>query len=301
MIRRLLSLVIYTQTTLIGLVAFLYPFWLPAIHQSGAAGAGSAHADDAPLMLTLLVGLCFAVLLLEVQGQTISTKTIALLGILVAINAALRFISVAIPGPGGFSPIFFLIALTGYVFGARFGFLMGALTLLVSALITGGVGPWLPYQMFTAGWMGLSMPLCRPLVWLLPKNGRWGQAGWGEILILAAFAGLWGLGYGMIMNIWFWPFANGAADQSWAPGMSFATTLQHYSVFYVATSRFWDMLRLLGNVVLIGAFGLPTLRVLRRFQQRFTFVYQPLPAGSTESLADKRTIDAPPMRAGSIL
>ena len=278
MIRRTLSFVIYTQTTLIGMVAFLYPFWLPALHQSAAAGAGSAHADDAPLMLTLLVGLCFAVLLLEVQGQLINTKTIALLGILVAINAALRFVSVAIPGPGGFSPIFFLIALTGYVFGARFGFLMGALTLLVSALITGGVGPWLPYQMFTAGWMGLSMPLCRPLVRLLPTSARWGRNGWGEIMILAGFAGLWGLLYGAIMNIWFWPFATGAADQTWLPGMSLATTLQHYSAFYVATSRLWDMLRLVGNVVLILAFGLPTLRVLRRFQQRFEFVYQPLPS-----------------------
>ena len=48
------------------------------------------------------------------------------------------------------------LILGGYVFGARFGFLFGAFALLVSALITGGVGPWLPYQMFAAGWMGLS-------------------------------------------------------------------------------------------------------------------------------------------------
>ncbi len=274
MIRRMLSGVIYVQTTLIGMVAFLYPFWLPAVSQRTAAGAGAAHADDAPLMLTLLVGLCFAVLLLEVQGQMINTKTVALLGILVAINAALRFVSVAMPGPGGFSPIFFLIALTGYVFGARFGFLMGALTLLVSALITGGVGPWLPYQMFTAGWMGLSMPLCRPFVRLIRAEKRW-----GEIIVLAAFAGLWGLLYGAMMNIWFWPFASGAPDQSWTPGMSFATTLQHYAVFYAATSRFWDLLRLAGNMVLILTFGLPTLRALRRFKQRFEFVYQPAPVG----------------------
>ena len=47
--------------------------------------------------------------------------------------------------------------------GVPSAFLLGVLTLLVSAILTGGVGPWLPYQMFTAGWVGLSAPLCRPV------------------------------------------------------------------------------------------------------------------------------------------
>ena len=63
---------------------------------------------------------------------------------LVAVNATLRFLEVALPGPGGFSPIFPLIVLAGYVFGGRFGFLMGALTLLVSAIVTGASGPGCP-------------------------------------------------------------------------------------------------------------------------------------------------------------
>ena len=36
---------------------------------------------------------------------------------------------------------------------------MGALTLFTSAIITGGVGPWLPGQMFVAGWVGMSVRL----------------------------------------------------------------------------------------------------------------------------------------------
>jgi energy-coupling factor transport system substrate-specific component len=263
------SFLIYGVTTLIGVVAFLYPFWLPAVTQEGQSGL--AHAGDAPLMLTLLVGLAFAVLLLEVQTTAGSAKMVALLGVLVAINSVLRFADAAIPGPGGFSPVFVLMVLGGYVYGARVGFLLGVLTFLVSALITGGVGPWLPYQMFTAGWVGLSAPFCRPLVRML----GW-QEQWGEVLLLALLGGLWGLLYGVIMNLWFWPYAAGGADQYWTPGLGLVTTLQRYTLFYVTTSFVWDAMRAIGNGLLILAFGRAILRVLRRFHARFTYAYAPL-------------------------
>jgi energy-coupling factor transport system substrate-specific component len=226
-----------------------------------------------PLMLTLLLGLCLAVLLYESQGQTINTKLIALLGVLVAINAALRFIEVAIPGPGGFSPIFFLIILTGYIYGSRFGFLMGSLTMFVSALVTGGVGPWLPSQMFAAGWAGMSATLCRPIVHILNLEDRR-----GEVVLLALFGIWWGFMYGFIMNLWSWPFIAGPAEQYWTPGAGFTEILRRYLTYYAVTSLGWDILRAIGNALLIMSFGLPTLRALRRFQRRFDFDYQPNPA-----------------------
>lgn len=259
---------VMTLTTAIGLVAFFYPFWLPVLAQT--AHSPAARALDAPLFLTILVGLAFAVLLLEVQAAALSAKVVALLGVLVAINAVLRFVDVAVPGPGGFSPIFVLIILGGYVFGARIGFLLGVLTLLVSALITGGMGPWLPYQMFTAGWVGLSAPLCRPLVAAL--GGHRG----GEVWLLAIFGGVWGLLFGALMNVWFWPLVMGSPDQYWTPGIGLADTLQRYLTFYVATSLLWDFLRLAGNVALILVFGPSLLRLLRRFEQRFTFTHTPV-------------------------
>ena len=273
---RLLQLAVYGLSTALGAAAFLYPFWLPAVSQS--PWTGQAHAADAPLTLTLLVGLCFAVLLVEVQGEATSAKFVALLGILVAINAVLRFAEVAIPGPGGFSPIFFLVALTGYVYGGRFGFLMGALTLFVSALMTGTAGPWLPYQMFTAGWLGLSAPLCRWPVRALQMEGRR-----GEVAVLAVFSGLWGMLYGVIMNVWFWPFAAGPAEQYWQPGIGVAETLKRYAAFYTATSLVWDLMRAGGNAALMVAFGLPVLRVLRRFHRRFAFRYCPDSAAGREA------------------
>ena len=227
-------------------------------------------------MMTFLLGLCLLVILNEAQGQMKNTKLIALLGILVAINSALRFIETAIPGPGGFSPIFFLIILVGYVFGGRIGFLMGALTLLVSALVTGGVGPWLPAQMFTAGWVGMSTILLRILI--KPFEDR--QPGMNrlytktEICILAGFGLSWGFLYGGIMNLWQWPFIVGPQSQSFKAGMGFLATLRHYLAYYLVTSLVWDLLAAAGNVILILALGNPALRALRRFRQRFEFTYQ---------------------------
>src|SRR5688500_10692661 len=114
--QRLGSTLVYVLTTLIGVVAFLYPFWLPAAIQNNE---GLAHANDAPLLLTILVGLAFAVLLLEMQTAAGSAKMVALLGVLVAINSVLRFADAAIPGPGGFTPVFVLVLLAGYVYGGR--------------------------------------------------------------------------------------------------------------------------------------------------------------------------------------
>ncbi|MCJ7619127.1 MAG: ECF transporter S component, partial [Anaerolineae bacterium] len=173
--------------------------------------------------------------------------------------AALRLI----PGPAGFTAMLFLPILCGYAFGADFGFLLGALSLLVSAIITGGMGPWLPYQMFSAGWMGMAS------AWL-PQLRRFGRA---EVLMLALWGAALGLLFGAIMNLWFWPYLMdlGPSSTQWQPGSGAWATLGRYAAFYLATSLWWDMGRALGNLLLILLFGVPILRVLRRFQARFQF------------------------------
>jgi len=272
---RIFSLVIYLAATISGLLVLLYPFFLPAI--SIRTGFGTYRAGELPVIMTLLLGLCLLVLLVESQGPMRNTKLIALLGVLVAINSALRFIETAIPGPGGFTPVFFLIILVGYVFGGRVGFLMGALTMLVSALVTGGVGPWLPGQMFTAGWVGMSAVLLRPITrWSVQKFGQVISSRVNpEILVLAVFGFLWGFLYGAIMNLWQWPFIMGPQAQSWAAGLGITETLQRYLAFYLVTSLVWDAIAAMGNAVLMLAFGAPALKALRRFQNRFAFNYIP--------------------------
>ena len=104
MIRHSLSFLFYLLSGVIGLVAFTYPFLLPV------------HRQDAPLLTLILLLLCLGALFVEMQGQTLNARIISALGVLIASIATLRFIEVAIPGPGGFSPIFAPIILTSYIF-----------------------------------------------------------------------------------------------------------------------------------------------------------------------------------------
>jgi energy-coupling factor transport system substrate-specific component len=257
--QNLLTASIYALIGLIGLAAFTYPFFLPRL----AVETNDFRAEMAPMLTLVLLVICLGVLLLEVQGQAVSSKMVAALGVLVAASAALRFLEVSIPGPGGFSPIFVPVIFAGYVFGSRFGLLMGTMTLFVSALITGGVGPWLPYQMFVAGWIGLTAG------WLPhPNNPRL------ELTMLIGVGIAWGILYGLIMNLYFWPFIGIGAGQSWDQDAGLGQAAGGFAAFYVTTSLAWDLARAAGNALLILVLGLPTIRALSRFHDKFRFRIQ---------------------------
>lgn len=254
---RSMSGLILGLASLIGLVAFLYPFFLTALPQS--VTRANAHAEDAPLMTILLVALCLGAVLATLNAGEMNTKIVAVLGMLAGVNAVLR----AVPGPAGFAAVFALPVLCGYIYGATFGFLLGALSLLASAFIGGGVGPWLPYQMLAVGWVGMSS------AWL-PRLDAHPRA---EVLMLGVWGLLWGFVFGALMNIWFWPyvFQPQQAALYWQPGMSLGEALRSYGLFYVVTSLWWDVGRAAGNALLLWAFGRPLLKLLRRFQRRFHF------------------------------
>lgn len=257
--RRASSIVVLTLASMGGLAAFLYPFLIPGLRQF--ADENAAHSDIAPIIFAGVTVLCLGAMLITISedhGGVARSKTVALLGVLVAIDATLRLV----PSLAGASPVFLLIMLVGVVFGSSMGFQMGALTILLSAFITGGIGPWLPFQMLASGWMGMSAG------WL-PRLSSARR----RLLMLALFGGVWGLLFGALMNIWFWPFtAPGAgADASlyWSPTLSGGETITRYLRFYVVTSLAFDAFRAIGNILLVLALGGPILRLLERYKSRF--------------------------------
>ncbi len=240
-----------------GLAAFLYPFLLPALN-SAASASGEPRATEAPLVLGIVSAACLVVVLIEISSPTrrnlLGSRSVALLAALVALDALMRLV----PTVAGASPVFGLILLVGVAFGPASGFTMGSLTLLVSAMVTGGVGPWLPYQMLAAGWVGLTAGWFRGL--------RRSPAG---PLVLALLAGTWGLLYGALMNLYSWPFLAPGIDAGggiyWEPGAGFGETIERYRAYYVATSLTHDLFRAAANVAFVVLLGPAVLRLLDRF------------------------------------
>ena len=201
----------------------------------------------------------------ETATRRLDSRRLALLAALAAIDAGLRLSLVS--GIAGFSPLFFLILCSGYVFGPSFGFLTGATSLLASAVATGGLGPWLPYEMFAAGWVGAIAGMVRP------RHAR--VPGWRDLLVLSLVGVVTGYAYGAATDIWDWAtFYRGVPDLGWTPGVAPAAAAARFLRFYAVTSLTWDTFRAVGNVVMVLALGLPILTALSRFRERFTVTYE---------------------------
>ncbi|MET0913961.1 MAG: ECF transporter S component, partial [Acidimicrobiales bacterium] len=182
--------------------------------------------------------------------------TIAVLAVLSAMAGVLRLVDL----PGGGSGIFFLIVLAGAAYGPRFGLLLGLGAMSTSALITGGMGPWLPFQMLALAWMGAGAGFVGRMTRRLPVPA--------EVVILAGYGWVWGFLYGAIMNIWFWPYLAGQGALAWEPGLGFYGTLERYWHFYTVTSLAWDAAAAMTNAALILLTGRVALRTFRRFEAR---------------------------------
>lgn len=265
--RRPLFALILALSGALGLWALARPFLDPAATAAARAAnsaRAAARADDAALVFLLLAALCAVTVVAALETRRGDARTVAALGVLLAINAVLRLV----PGPPGFSAVFLLPILCGYALGPAFGFLLGALTMLVSAVLASGLGPWLPFQMLAAGWVGLASG------WL-PDLGRRPRL---ELAALAAWGAAAGLAYGALTNLWFWPFltadAAGAPGVTWQPGLGLRAAAARYGAFYLATSLWWDLGRAAGNSAFVLLAGRPVLRLLRRFAERFRFAVE---------------------------
>jgi energy-coupling factor transport system substrate-specific component len=248
---RLRASVLLASASVLGLVAFCWPLLVHA-----HAGENSAHSVDAPWVFVALVPLLLAIIVSEISEGSLDAKAVALLGILAACGAALRIPS---PGIDGFEPLWFLVILSGRVYGRGFGFVMGASVIFVSALITGGVGPWMPFEMLGGAWMGLAAGC-------LPR-----ATGTRELVLLAGYAVVACLLYGALLNLWFWPFLAGGTTFGFLPGAGFVDNLHRFVLFDLTTSLGFDIPRAATNAVLILVLGRPVLGALRRVSKRAAF------------------------------
>lgn len=234
---------------------------------------------DQPFIFLALLPVLIMVVLAEFTEDGMDAKVLAMLGVLTAINAVLRGVSA---GTGGIELVFFLLILGGRVFGAGFGFALGCTSLFASALLTGGVGPWLPFQMLAAAWVGMGAGL-------LPRRlrGRWEIAALVGYGIFAAYA------FGLLMNLSSWPFTLGievpghTGSLSFVPGDPLLENLRRFGVYTLLTSTgSFDTGRAITNAVAIVVLGPAVLTTLRRAARRATvvrsLVVRPARVGSSD-------------------
>ncbi|QPL92167.1 ECF transporter S component [Streptomyces clavuligerus] len=234
---------------LLGLVAFFWPF-VVAPRRLGAQWAP-------PLIFGALLLLVLAVVLSEIAEGGIDSKALAMLGVLSAVNAALRPLGA---GTAGVETVFFLLVLAGRVYGPGFGFVLGCTSLFASALITGGVGPWMPYQMFGCAFVGM-------LAGLLPR-----ASGRAEVLMLALYGSFSGYLFGFLLNLSFWPFSvDPGSSIAYLPGLPFTEQWQRYIAFDIATSLGWDTGRAVTTFVCVLLAGPAVLATFRRAARRAHF------------------------------
>lgn len=259
--------------SLTGVFMFCWPLFV----RVPASSVG--HSSDAPLLFVLVLPFLVAIVLASFAEGGMDSKALAMLGVLSAVIAALRPLGAGI---AGVELVFFVLVLAGRVFGPGFGFVLGCTSMFASGLLTAGVGPWLPFQMLAAAWIGLGAGV-------LPARVRDGH----EIAMLVAYGVVAAYLYGFLMNLWFWPYAlGGGTDLSFVPGDPLLDNVHRFVVYTVTTSTLgWDTGRAFTNAVAIVVVGPAVLATLRRASRRASFgalptFHPPTPQQGPESVGE---------------
>ncbi|WP_139489495.1 ECF transporter S component [Brevibacillus dissolubilis] len=207
------------------------------------------------LSLGLLIGIAslFALVLIWFEKSKTDEKKLAVIATLGAVAAVARI-------PFGFlpnvQPTTFLVMLSGYVFGVRVGFLVGAIAAVLSNMYF-GQGPWTLWQMLSwglagafGGGLGKVMErkgedtVLRPLLATTAKK-------WTFVL----FCALWGYLFGWIMNLWY--IVSQGKYANW--GTFFGAYVSSFS---------FDTAHAVGNFVFASLFAVSFARIFARYHRK---------------------------------
>lgn len=187
-----------------------------------------------------VIGCVLIIFFMRFELRSISGREIVLLAMLAAIASVARVPFAALPSV---QPTTFIIILTGLVFGAESGFLVGAVAAIVSNIFL-GQGPWTPWQMFAWGMIGVSAGLLR--------NTWWVKKMWG----LCTFGFIWGFLFGWFMNMWI--LVSNLESFSWS-----------YVLAIYSGSVYFDLAHSLSNVFFLFIFATSWTKVLERFKRKY--------------------------------
>lgn len=191
------------------------------------------------LFSVIIIGLALSVFFWRFEKKKISSKEVALTAMLASFAAISRVPFAVIMS---LQPTTFIVMISGYVFGAQTGFMVGALAALVSNFFL-GQGPWTPWQMFCWGMCGVAAAL------LGTKSKGY------KPIAFTILGGMSGYIFGWIMNIWHWV------------GFVYPLTMKTFLATYAASFPF-DTIHAVGNIMFSILFGKSFYHILMRFKKK---------------------------------
>ena len=192
------------------------------------------------LLSFIIIALTMIPFFARFEAKKISSREIVILAILAAIAAVSRVPFAPLPSV---QPTSFVIIITGLVFGAESGFIVGAVAAIVSNIFL-GQGPWTPWQMYAWGMIGMTAGLFR--------NRWWMKQMWGKLI----FGFVWGYLFGWFMNLWI--IVGSLENFTW----------EFFISIYVA-SIYFDLAHALSNVFFLFVFSASWIRILERFKRKY--------------------------------
>ena len=231
--------------SILGLLAFTWPLYIPE------SDFLLLKPDSARFLALFIAFLAILVISIEISRGALDSKIVALLGVLAALIAALRLVGA---GAVGVEPMWFLLIIASYIFGSKFGFSLGVISMSASAVLSGGIGPWLPFQMLAVGWIGLFAGFFSKKI-----SKRF------EIISLIAIGITSSLLFGALMDLQLWPWIASTNTQlGFIAGAPLIENLSRYLTFHIATAMAWDIPRAITTAVLIGLSAKALLASLSR-------------------------------------
>lgn len=203
-----------------------------------------AMVDYAPFLSFFLLFFIVLLFFIEFENANISSKEVALVGILGAIIAASRIPFAAVPS---IQPCTFLIIAVGLTFGPLSGVMVGSLTPAVSNLFL-GQGPWTVWQMVGWGLVGLASGYI---------GRKWPDL---DVRMIAVLAFVMGILYSLFQDVGSWVWLYGLDVNKFIAVMTVGLP------FTIAHA--------IGNVFFALVLGKPVMFAFNRFQNKFHISYK---------------------------
>ncbi len=183
--------------------------------------------------------LCNIPLLINFEKSKTNTRELVLIAVMVTLATISRLIFAPIPS---FKPITAMVIITGVAFGAKAGYIIGAMSAVLSDVFF-GAGPWTPFQMLVWGLIGFFAGL----LFFNKKLKMW------QLLIYSVISGIV---FSLIMDIW----TVFAVDNSF--------TFLRYSQVLLASLPFMAIYAV-SNFVFVLILTKPFMKKLVRIKDKF--------------------------------